>query len=181
METSISRSVAFGVFEVDVASAELRKRGMKVPLQSQPFQILCMLLERPGEVITRQEMRQRLWPADTFVDFEHSLNSAVKKLRQALGDSSGSPRFVETLARRGYRFIAPVTPDAAVIASSPAPVEPPGPLSLVETAPPAAAADRRLGPGRLAAIAAAAVLAGAAATWLVRGRASADPPALAEL
>src|SRR5262249_52516867 len=150
---------AVGVWEVDRRSAELRKRGLKVPLQSQPFQILCMLLERPGELVTRQEMRQRLWPADTFVDFEHSLNSAVKKLRQALGDSSGSPRFVETLARRGYRFIAPVTPGAAVREPAPAAAEPQEAPALVET-PPAAAAVRRLGPRRLGAIAAAAVLAG---------------------
>jgi len=98
----------FGVFEVNFASGEVRKRGMKVALQAQPFQILRMLLERPGQVLTRQEIRERLWPADTFVDFEHSLNSAIKKVRQALGDTAGNPRFIETLARRGYRFIAPV-------------------------------------------------------------------------
>ncbi len=102
------RLVRFGVFEVDLESGELRKNGLKVKLQEQPFQILAMLLERPGEVVTREELRQKLWSADTFVDFDHSLNAAIKKLRQAVGDSADSPRFVETLARRGYRFIAPV-------------------------------------------------------------------------
>ena len=98
----------FGVFEVDFASGELRKRGIRIPIQAQPLEILRILIERPGEVVTRGELRDRLWPADTFVDFEHSLNSSVKKLRQAIGDSSDNPRFVETLSRRGYRFIAPV-------------------------------------------------------------------------
>src|SRR5258706_4897333 len=98
----------FGVFEVDFASGELRKRGIRIPIQAQPLEILRVLIERAGEVVTRAELRDRLWPADTFVDFEHSLNSSVKKLRQALGDSSNNPRFVETLSRRCYRFIAPV-------------------------------------------------------------------------
>jgi len=99
----------FGVFEVHLQTGELRKSGLRIKLQEQPFQILALLLERPGEVITREELRQRLWPADTFVDFDHGLNSAIKKLRQALGDDSDSPRFVETLPRRGYRLIVPVT------------------------------------------------------------------------
>ncbi len=102
------RLVRFGVFQAELDSGELRKNGLKIKLQDQPFQILAMLLERPGEVVTREELRQKLWPADTFVDFDHSLNAAVKKLRQALGDSADNPRFVETLARRGYRFITPV-------------------------------------------------------------------------
>src|SRR5438552_3610262 len=100
----------FGVFEVDFTSGELRKRGIKIPIQAQPLEILRMLIERAGEVVTRRELRERLWPADTFVDFEHSLNSSVRMLRRALGDSSDNPRFVETLYRRGYRFIAPVQP-----------------------------------------------------------------------
>ena len=99
---------AFGVYEVDVKSGELRKNGLKIRIQEQPFQILLMLLEHPGEVVTRDELRQRLWPADTFVDFDHGLNTAINKLREALGDSAANPRFIETLARRGYRFIAPV-------------------------------------------------------------------------
>jgi DNA-binding winged helix-turn-helix (wHTH) protein len=102
------RVVRFGVFEVNLAAGELRKGGVRIRLQEQPFQILAFLLERPGDVITREEIRQKLWPADTFVDFDHSLNTAVNKLREALGDSASSPRYVETLARRGYRFLVPV-------------------------------------------------------------------------
>lgn len=98
----------FGIFEADLKSGELRKNGAKIRLQEQPFQVLAMLLERPGDVVTREELREKLWPADTFVDFDHSLNTAINKLREALGDSASNPRFVETLARRGYRFIAPV-------------------------------------------------------------------------
>ncbi len=104
--------IRFGVFELDLAAAQLRKSGVRIRLQEQPFQVLCLLLQRPGEVISREELRQRLWPADTFVDFDHSLNTAVNKLREALGDSASTPRYVETLARRGYRFIAPVEPTA---------------------------------------------------------------------
>src|SRR6202047_601887 len=95
----------FGVFEVDLRSGELRKQGIKIKLHHQPFQVLAMLLEHPGEVITREELKKKLWPLDTFVDFDVGLNSAVKKLRDALGDSAEIPRYVETLPRRGYRFI----------------------------------------------------------------------------
>jgi DNA-binding winged helix-turn-helix (wHTH) protein len=102
------RIVRFGVFEADLAAGELRKNGARIRLQEQPFQVLAFMLERPGDVLTREEIRQKLWPADTFVDFDHSLNTAVNKLREALGDSASSPRYVETLARRGYRFLAPV-------------------------------------------------------------------------
>ncbi|HWY22302.1 MAG TPA: winged helix-turn-helix domain-containing protein [Candidatus Acidoferrum sp.] len=102
------RIVRFGVFELDLAAGELRKNGAKLRLQEQPFQVLALLLERAGEVVTREELRLKLWPADTFVDFDHSLNTAVNKLREVLGDSASSPRYIETLARRGYRFIAPV-------------------------------------------------------------------------
>jgi Tol biopolymer transport system component/DNA-binding winged helix-turn-helix (wHTH) protein len=98
----------FSSFELDLRARELRKHGLKIKLQDQPFQILALLLEKPGEVVTREELRDRLWPADTFVDFDHSLNSAVKKLRQALNDDPDVPRFIETLPRRGYRFIAPL-------------------------------------------------------------------------
>lgn len=106
----------FGVFEVDLGVGELRKGGRKLRLQEQPLQVLAMLLERAGDVVTREELRNRLWASDTFVDFDHSLNTAVNKLREALGDSAANPRFVETLARRGYRFIAPV--DAAAVTES---------------------------------------------------------------
>jgi len=98
----------FGVFELDLRSGELRKHGLRVRLQEQPFRLLEMLLERPGEVVTREELQKRLWPADTFVDFDHGLNKAINKIREALGDSAESPRFVETVSRRGYRFLAEV-------------------------------------------------------------------------
>jgi TolB-like protein/DNA-binding winged helix-turn-helix (wHTH) protein len=100
--------IRFGVFEVDLQARELRKQGFKVKLQEQPFQILSMLLERPGEIVTREEIRKRLWPADTFVDFDSGLNRATNRLRESLGDDAENPRFVETAPRRGYRFIAPV-------------------------------------------------------------------------
>ncbi len=100
--------IHFGVFEADLRAGELRRNGSKVKLQEQPFQILAMLLERPGEIVTREELRARLWSADTFVDFDHGLNSAIRRLRDALGDSAENPSFVETMGRRGYRFIAPV-------------------------------------------------------------------------
>ena len=102
------RTVRFGVFEADLVCGELRKNGVRIRLQEQPFQVLGMLLERPGAMVTREELRNRLWPVDTFVDFDHSLNTAVNKLREALGDAAANPRFVQTVARRGYRFIAPV-------------------------------------------------------------------------
>src|SRR3954451_7840539 len=100
--------VRFGVFEVDLRAGELRKHGMKLRLPEQPFQVLAMLLERPGEIVTREELRNRLWTAETFVDFDQGVNKAVNRIRDALGDSATSPRFVETVARRGYRFIADV-------------------------------------------------------------------------
>ena len=100
--------VRFGIFEANLALGELRKSGAKIRLQEQPFQVLAVLLEKPGEVVTREDLRTRLWNAETFVDFDHSLNTAINKLRDALDDSAANPRFVETLAKRGYRFIAPV-------------------------------------------------------------------------
>jgi cholera toxin transcriptional activator len=103
-----SRVARFGIFELDLSAGELRKSGVKLRLQGQPFQVLALLLERAGDVVTREELQQKLWPSDTFVDFDHSLNTAINKVREALGDSASSPRYVETLARRGYRFIAPV-------------------------------------------------------------------------
>ncbi len=108
-EPNLSVGVArFGVFEVDLRTGELRKNGVRVKIQEQPLQVLAMLLARSGEVVTREELRHRLWPGDTFVDFDNSLNTAINKLREALGDSADSPRFVETVPRRGYRFIAPM-------------------------------------------------------------------------
>jgi cholera toxin transcriptional activator len=107
-----SRVARFGLFELDLSAGELRKSGVKLRLQGQPFQVLALLLEHAGEVVTREELQQKLWPSDTFVDFDHSLNTAINKVREALGDSASSPRYVETLARRGYRFIAPVQTDA---------------------------------------------------------------------
>src|SRR5271169_3788728 len=115
---SPTRVLRFGVFEVDPRAGELRKNGLRIKLQDQPFQVLVMLLERPGEMVTREELQRRLWPADTFVDFDHSLNSAIKKLREALGDQAENPRFIETLHRRGYRLIAPVDGNGTSAASA---------------------------------------------------------------
>src|SRR2546427_6027438 len=117
------RILCFGSFEVDLASGELRRQGLKIRLQDQPLRLLALLMDRAGEVVTREELRDKLWPADTFVDFDHSLNTAVRKLREALGDSAETPRYVETLARRGVtaqraapgaaaRAPTPHTPDA---------------------------------------------------------------------
>lgn len=105
---SASRAFQFGVFELDVKAGELRKHGVKVKLQEQPLRVLVNLLEHAGEVLAKEELQQQIWPSDTFVDFDHGLHSAITRLREALGDSSESPRFIETFARRGYRFIAPV-------------------------------------------------------------------------
>src|SRR3954471_24215781 len=99
-------SVRFASFELDVRSRELRQGSSRIRLQDQPFEILRLMLERPGDIVTREEIARRLWPDGTFVDFEHSLNAAVKRLRAALGDDADNPKFVETLPRRGYRFIA---------------------------------------------------------------------------
>ena len=106
-QVGTSQVIRFATFEVDLQAGELRKGGLKLKLSGQPFQVLAILLERPGEVVTREELQKRLWP-DTFVDVDHNLNTAINKIREALGDSSENPRFVETLPRRGYRFIAPV-------------------------------------------------------------------------
>src|SRR5262250_3577848 len=110
--------VQFGLFELDLQRAELRKQGVKVKLQEQPLKVLQVLLENPGQIVPREELRQRIWPANTFVEFDQGLYSAMARLRDALGDSSDNPRFIETVARRGYRFIAPVaTVDAGAIVS----------------------------------------------------------------
>ena len=102
------RAMRFGVFEIDPQAGELRKSGVKLKLQDQPFQVLITLLGKPGLIVTREELRKELWDTDTFVDFEHSLATAINKIRETLGDSADNPRFIETLPRRGYRFIAPV-------------------------------------------------------------------------
>jgi TolB-like protein/DNA-binding winged helix-turn-helix (wHTH) protein len=127
-EAQIPTRFRFGVFELDVTAAELRKHGIPVRLRGQPFQLLTLLLERHGEIVTREEMRARLWPGDTFVEFEHSLNTAMKKLRAALGDSPENSRYVETLPRMGYRFVAPVEKVAGAT----------GPLPAVAAGPPGA-------------------------------------------
>src|SRR5262245_30861751 len=114
-----SEVVRFGPFELECASRELREGARRVRLQDQPFEILRLLLEHPGDVITRDELRHRLWPQGTFVDFEHSLNAAIKRLRAALGDDADHPRFVETVPRRGYRFIASVGENRPAAAPEP--------------------------------------------------------------
>ncbi|MFY9854299.1 MAG: winged helix-turn-helix domain-containing protein [Terracidiphilus sp.] len=98
----------FGLYEADAATSELRKQGVRIKLNAQPFQVLLMLLANPGQLLTREEISRDLWPDGTFIDFEHGVNSAVNRIREALGDTASNPRFVETLARRGYRFVAPV-------------------------------------------------------------------------
>ena len=103
-----ARRYRFGVFDADTATGELRRKGVRIKLNAQPFQVLCLLMDRPGELLTREEISRELWPEGTFVDYEHGVNSAVNRIREALGDTAGNPRFIETLARRGYRFIAPV-------------------------------------------------------------------------
>src|SRR5438477_5472335 len=107
--SSVPPTLRFGVFELDPQAGELRKKGMKIRLQGQPVEILAMLLQRPGETITREELQKKLWPADTFVDFEQGLNNAMKRLRAALDDDAENPHFIETLPRHGYRFIGSVT------------------------------------------------------------------------
>src|ERR1700716_2371666 len=134
-----SRVIRFGVFEADLSAGELRKHGLRLKLSEQPFQILVMLLEKPGNVVSRDELRNRLWPGDTFVDFDHGLNNAVMRLREVLSDSSDTPRFIETLPRRGYRFIAPVEEVGAIDegASSAAALATAAPLDSAGVLPPA--------------------------------------------
>jgi DNA-binding winged helix-turn-helix (wHTH) protein len=117
------RPLRFGSFELDPESSELRKGGVTVSLQDQSLKVLVELLERPGDLVTREQLRQRLWPNGTFVDFEHGLNAVINRLRETLGDSADSPRFIQTVPRRGYRFIAPVggaaeTPNEQPVAPS---------------------------------------------------------------
>ncbi|MFB3924083.1 MAG: winged helix-turn-helix domain-containing protein, partial [Terriglobia bacterium] len=143
-ETSAPTPVIhFGVFEVDLRAGDLRKQGLKIKLHGQPMEVLAMLLEHPGEVVTREEIHHRLWPGNTFVDFEHSINTAIKKLREALGDDADKPRYIETLPRKGYRFVYPVaavSPIAGPIGIGPSESE-------NRTPPPGTAPPRPLTPG----------------------------------
>src|ERR1700681_4890228 len=109
--------VRFGLFELDLDSRELRKSGVRIKLQEQPFLILALLVERPGAIVTREELQKKLWPGDTFVDFEQGLNNAMKRLRAALDDNAESPHFIETLPRRGYRFIGAVNSNGQALAA----------------------------------------------------------------
>jgi DNA-binding winged helix-turn-helix (wHTH) protein len=129
------RVFRFGVFEADEAEGELRKHGVRIKLHSQPFQVLVMLLERPSELVTREEMRRRLWGADTFVDFDHGLNSAVNKIREALNDSASQPRYLETVSGKGYRFIAPVSEIPLSTAKSVSAAAEPVPVAAPESFP----------------------------------------------
>lgn len=128
----------FDDYEADLRAAELRRNGNRLKLQMQPFQLLIALLERPGEVVTREELRQRLWPEDTFVDFDHGLNTAVAKLRDILGDSASSPRYIETVAKRGYRFLADVQIQSEEQARGPNP----GSRSSLAASPPSLTTER---------------------------------------
>jgi TolB-like protein/DNA-binding winged helix-turn-helix (wHTH) protein/tetratricopeptide (TPR) repeat protein len=175
-EDQAGRRVSFGVFDLDLRTGELRKHGLRIRLQRQPFEVLALLIERSGEVVTREELQQKLWPANTFVDFDHGLNKAINKIREALGDSADAPRFVETVARRGYRFLADVrvsAPAAAAVATGPDAPPPVAPLDnpVHAPAPPVRKRVSRLW------IAAAAVLAAATAgvTWRVHSTTPARP------
>lgn len=173
----------FGVFELDLATGELRKAGRKVRIQDQPLAVLVTLLERPGELVTREELRQKVWQADTFVDFEAGLNKAITKVREVLSDSAVSPRFIETLPRRGYRFIAPVEKLPAELEVSPAPpassVVPAAPASPVAPeVPPLKTPSRRAKRLQLLIVGGASVLLlVAAALWLLYSRIH-HPPAI---
>ena len=158
--------VHFGIFEVDLGAGELRRNGSKVRLQDQPFQVLALLLERPGQIVTREELQARLWPAETFVDFDHGLNAAIKRLRDALGDSAENPRFVETLARRGYRFLVPVSRTRQET------LAPSQPLHRTRQEDSGARQPRR--PWRLPLAVAAVLLAGTSAGWHLGHRSSAS-------
>src|ERR1035438_1518742 len=113
-----SRIVRFGLFEADLERRELRKSGVRFKLHGQPFEVLTLLLERAGKVVTREEIRQRLWPGNTFVEFDNGLNVAMTKLRTALSDNADNPRFIETVPKRGYRFVAPISVRSSIVASS---------------------------------------------------------------
>ena len=133
LETRLAgmRLVRFGPFEANLTTGELRKHGIRLKLQDQPFQILAMLLARPGELVTREEIRQKLWPSGTFIDFDNGLNTAINRLREALGDSAENSKFIETLPRRGYRFIGALDGfDPARVPTVPSASPPPGAQEL---------------------------------------------------
>ena len=171
-------TIRFSVFELDLKAGELRRNGSRIRLQEQPFQILVSLLERPGEVVGREELRNRLWAADTFVDFDHSLNAAIRRLRDALGDSAETPRFVETVARRGYRFIAPVSPPLTSTSASTAAVHGSdngrGP-DLAEVESPTAVSGHRRRDWVLGIGVGALLIVGAVVTWHLSHRAAGQP------
>jgi Tol biopolymer transport system component/DNA-binding winged helix-turn-helix (wHTH) protein len=157
-QRDLPRIVRFGIFEADLAAGELRREGTILKLQDQPFRLLALLLERPGVIVTREELRAALWPDGSFVDFEYGVNTAIKKVRYALGDSAENPRFVQTLPRKGYRFIAPVTPE--------------GPLRPTAAAPSVAASPKRRRTWMIAAVLAALSASG---LWLFRQRPASRP------
>src|SRR5690349_1944014 len=137
----------FGTYEVDLRLGELRKHGKRVKLTGQPFQILVILLEHPGNLVTREQLQGRLWPSDTFVDFDRGLNAAINRMREALGDSAENPRFVETLPRRGYRFIAPLIdfrPTSATLPAAESNLSPAQTVSSPDALPVSGARERRL-------------------------------------
>src|SRR5215204_802927 len=140
------RLVRFGAFEVDFQEGELRNRGLKVKLRDQSFQILALLLERRGQLVTREQLQGRLWAADTFVDFDRGLNKAINRLRDALGDSAESPTFIETLPKRGYRFIGSIDPSPPIVDPERVGLEP---ETLQSESLPPSAAPRRLMPARV--------------------------------
>jgi TolB-like protein/DNA-binding winged helix-turn-helix (wHTH) protein/Tfp pilus assembly protein PilF len=162
MSTGADPLIGFGAFQVDLRTGELRKSGVRIKLPEQPFQVLKTLLERPGELVSREELRQRLWSGETFVDFEHGLNAAVRRLRDALGDSAETPQFIETLPRRGYRFIAPVIQPPATEEASSRPEEPTRSEALP---PPALALAPSVTRARVLGIVATMVLVAAAFMW----------------
>src|SRR5262245_13076554 len=158
--------IRFGVFELDGRTGELRKHGVRLKIQDQPFQVLQALLERPGELVTREEFQRKIWPQDTFVDFDQGLNRAINKVRDVLSDAAASPRFIETLPRRGYRFIAPVEASGVPVPMEAAPSALP---------PQTAIAPRSyIGSGRVAACFLAIV---GASFWLMGTRGAPLPPA----
>src|ERR1017187_520614 len=171
---SSRRRVRTGLFEIDFGSGEVHKEGRKVPVQEQPFRVLAILLERPGEVVTRQQLQAKLWPADTYVGFDEGLNTAIRKLRVAFGDSAENPRFIETVSRRGYRFVAPVS-EAVTATPQPQPAEYVTPPTVPAELPHARPGRMRRPARALTAVAVIVILAGAA--YLARRHSSANPAA----
>jgi DNA-binding winged helix-turn-helix (wHTH) protein len=161
--TKRGRLVRFSVFEVDLDSGELFKQGRKVKLQGQPFELLLALLDRPGEVITREALKQRVWPSDTVVDFDHGLNRAINKVREALGDSAESPHSIETLPRRGYRFLGSIQNEG----SAERPAAPPMARTPVESTEQVAKPESRRKTWLVAGAVAGAVIAALLAIWVV--------------